>query len=127
MAKLQTHRWKALDAVAITADAQSNWMDIEGYKQGSCMIAVTTTGNNGQFSIQVSNQEVDPIKLAGDQSQITIFDTLVFDPVIPVLAGANVILTQNMENLNFKWMRIKFTKGLTYTNGTATAYIVVKE
>jgi len=114
MSRRNKIRYKFWDAQSITATVTWSGTNIS-YLEGGVAIQlnVTTTGNDGQFAVQVSN----------DNSN---WSDLTLDPIIPALASANTNIFINISDLNFEYLRVKFTQGSVTTNGTVTGWIVAK-
>ena len=111
-------QYPLLAAQALSGSFVSAAFNMQNMDVASIQIYVTTNANTGLFTVEVSND------LASTPADAT-FDTLTLTPVISPLAGANKIITVDLPDFNFKWVRLRFVIG-TGTNGTATAYIVGK-
>ncbi len=109
-----SHNYRFWTTQAITASVNSSSINIKYLDNLGIQLIVTTTGNNGQFSIAVSNDNVN-------------WKTLTLSPSIPVLASANTNIFVNLQQVGAEWLRVVFTEGATKTNGTVEGYAVMKE
>lgn len=105
--------YKLIDAHALSASFDSKAVNIQYLDNIAFQLSVTTTANTGTFSVQVS--------LDGQ-----IWDTLSLSPAIPALADASTVITINLNQLPYTWVRIHFEIG-TGTNGSVTGYVTGKE
>lgn len=108
---------KILDAHTLNASFTSIPFNIANLDNVGIQIVVTTTANTGIFSIEASNDIADIP---------TIFDQVTLSPAIPPLADASTHYLADLNQLPFKWVRIKFTAGVG-TNGSVDAFITAKE
>lgn len=113
MSRKNTHLFKFWNEQSLTDDAFSTPTNILNVDNIGLQLIVTTTANNGLFTVQVSNDNVN-------WSDITL------NPSIDALASSNIPITVNLNQLPFAWLRVKFAKGSTHTNGTVTGYLSLK-
>ena len=78
----------------------SDPISIHDYNDCGVQIKVVTTDNEGQFNIEVTN----------DPSDDNMWDVIDFDPVIPPLAAADLLLTLSMVDVPFTHIRVVYSE-----------------
>ena len=107
--------YKILDAESLAANFESNVTNIEYLDNvGIQIVTDSVTDNTGQFSIQVSNDNVT-------------FEDITVTPTISALADTDTQIFVNLNQLPFSYVRIKFAAAGGTPDGTATAFLTAKE
>lgn len=104
---------KIVDAQPLSASFKSVPINVQYLDNIGLMLKVTTTANTGVFEIEAS---IDGVT----------YDVLTLTPAISPLAGVNDIITINLNQVPFSYIRISFTLG-TGTNGSVDAFLTAKE
>jgi len=107
----------------LTASFTAPWVYLTALDQASIMMAITTSANNGQFFVDVSN---DPTMDHGIPTPV-IWDTLMFNNgPIPPLSSINEVISVVTQLNAFSLFRVRFVAGTVHTNGVVTAYLTAK-
>lgn len=102
-----------MQAVDLTADAASQVVNIQYLDNIGITIQTDgITDNDGQFKIQISNDQI-------------LWQDVILDPAIPALADSDAQFAIALSNMPFAYLRV-FFEAATGTDGTATAILTAK-
>ena len=107
--------YKISDNQSLAANFSSKTTNIQWLD--NVAIQISTSGvadNTGQFSIQVSNDEV-------------VWQAVAVSPEIPALNDTNTDIFVNLSQVAFAFIRVRFVAAGGTPDGTCTAILTAKE